>query len=429
MATKTNRASTTKTDAPEAEEEKPQKRRVRGEGGFQVSKDKKKTRGYKTIDGKRYWTTWQTSRPLALALIGQLKAPEPEIVPEPVPEPVLPRTVGDAIESFLKSADLEPTSLAGYLDSKRYLTELLPVQCTDLLREEVVEHYDLLAARGLAKSTINQAAVVLNGGLTWAADRAWMTKSVAKGVKLPTAPTQVITNFSNPDRLALEAASEGNRYEARYLLAIRFGPRPAELLGLTWRHVDFEAGTITIAAQLQSMKLLVDGVRVGPVYARKTKTSSGYRTIRVGPKIMGLLAAWKLVQESEALGRTLTTEQVRRREGTAARLADVKARKILKNPDIYTVPPDDLVFTLKNGDPLLARWDASLWTKLCITAKVLPKRLYSARHTAISHMLHQKQSLLSVSVMAGHNDPSFTKRRYAHELDVLVDDMHKVFDD
>lgn len=403
----------------------PIPRRVKGEGGFQHSKDKKKVRGYKSIDGKRYWTTWQTSGPLVVALMKNLAAPEPEIKPEPV----LPHTVGDAIAEHLRRADLAPSTLAGYLDSKRYLKPLLMIQCAELRREQVVKQYDALADRGLAKSSINQAAVVLKGGLNWAADRAWMTHNVASGVKLPPVPTKVITEMTDRDRLAMEAAMVGHRYEARYLLAIRFGARPAELLGLTWRHVDFEAGTITIAAQLLSLKLLVDGVRVGPVYATTTKTSAGFRTLRVGRKIMSLLEAWKLTQEAESDGRILTEDQLKRREGTAARLADVKERKVLKNPDRYSVPPDDLVFTQTNGDPLLARWDAALWTKLCKAADVDPQRLYSARHTAVSHMLREKQPLLAVSIMAGHEDPSFTKRRYGHGLDVLAGDVHEIFTD
>jgi integrase len=69
-------------------------------------------------------------------------------------------------------------------------------------------------------------------------------------------------------RSLLEAA-KGDKLEALYVLAITTGMRQGELLGLMWKDIDLEAGTLKVR------RSVYDGVISPP------KTSVGRRTIRL----------------------------------------------------------------------------------------------------------------------------------------------------
>jgi integrase len=214
------------------------------------------------------------------------------------------------------------------------------------------------------------------------------------------------------------AAFVDHRYEARFRLALIWGLRPGEATGLTWERVDFVRGTIEIAAQLQRSKIAVNGEPLGTIHRAGTKSTAGARTI------WRLLELWKDAQAAEMIGRELAPFQIQHRAQQAARLAAAKDLGLLVSPGLYSVPPaDGLVFTLANGDPILPRWDADMWTALCNRAGIKHVRLYVARHTAINHMLRSGAPLASVSVAAGHHSQAFTERVYGGNRDVIGDGL------
>src|SRR5207237_10145061 len=70
-------------------------------------------------------------------------------------------------------------------------------------------------------------------------------------------------------RIVVAAKATGGQLGAFVLVAFDSGARKSELHGLSWEHVDLETGVITIARQLDSVKLSEAGaVRFGPT---KTK--------------------------------------------------------------------------------------------------------------------------------------------------------------
>jgi integrase len=408
-------------------------RRPQGEGGYTKPRERDGAiRGYKTINGKRVYTRWMPNMLAAAAALRGLEAAVEErtrLAAEAL-KPAHAETLGDAIDGYLARTELAQSTLSGYIYSKEhYLTELLALKVTDLPRKQIVKHYDRLADRGLSKATIRQAAAVLKNGLGYAFDRGWEPADTGRRIKLPKAPVRDVEGLEDNARLRLEQALVGHRYEARYLFALRYAARPAEVTGLTWRHIDFKAGTILIAGQLQYSNIRVDGVAIGPMYTTRVKTPTSRRTISPGPRIMDLLREWKLEQARELAENQPTALLLELRQKRIDRLELAKAKGLFSEPAEYHPLPADLVFTQRNGEPLTPTHDGDMWRALARRAE-LPSgsNLYVMRHTAITHMLASKVELLSVSLMAGHVSVAFTQARYGKGLEVPTD-VRRIFSD
>src|ERR1019366_258953 len=76
-------------------------------------------------------------------------------------------------------------------------------------------------------------------------------RNVATLVQAPRVVTAEIKPFSLAEARALLASGRGDRWEAIYTVAISFGLRQGEILGLRWADVDFENAEVRVCAQLQ----------------------------------------------------------------------------------------------------------------------------------------------------------------------------------
>ena len=396
-------------------------RRPKGEGGYQVRKADGWVRGYKTFSGRRVWTHWCKNRYLASEALKLLVAP---VAADE-------RTIGFAVESFLGKTKLAASTRGGYEVSVRnYLAALLPLPVASLTRKDVAAHYVALAERGLASATIHQAANILKKGLDYAVESEWagVGANVAARITLPSAPSKQVKGLAPIPRAKVLTTLVGHRYEARYRLGLLWALRPGEATGLTWDRVNLKKHTITVSGQLQPSKITVDGHMLGTIYRATTKSRAGKRTFAIDEETIRLLGEWRLVQTEERAGRDLTATQVARRSTQAARIERAKDLGLLNDPDLYSPAPDNLVFTLANGDPLLLRWDAALWRSLLVAAGVPHTRVYAGRHTSVNHLLVSGAPLLAVSVMAGHGSQAFTQRVYGGNLDAVTDGLAGLID-
>src|SRR5215208_4381744 len=81
---------------------------------------------------------------------------------------------------------------------------------------------------------------------------------------------------------SLLVAAKGDKLEALYVLAITTGMRQGELLGLMWKDIDLNAGTLKVN------RSVYDGVISPP------KTSAGRRTIRLSKLAIAALKQHKI---------------------------------------------------------------------------------------------------------------------------------------
>lgn len=177
-------------------------------------------------------------------------------------------------------------------------------------------------------------------------------------------------------RRFLEAVAD-DRLHALWLLACTTAMREAELLGLSWRDVDFQAGHMAIRQQLIRVK---GEFIVGPPKSRR-----GTRTIALSA------LTWTALRAHQ---KRMVTER--------GRIMDL----------------DELVFTTEKGLPLYGyRVVAMLRGHLERIEIKRPKlKLHELRHTAASFMVAEGIPEPAIREVLGHKTVRLLMERYAHSL-------------
>ena len=188
-------------------------------------------------------------------------------------------------------------------------------------------------------------------------------------------------------RLLLDAAV-GYRFEAAVVLALAYGMRRGEVLGLHWSALDWQAGTLRVTHGVKRI--------------RERDTSSGRRTrLVVGelktPKSRRLL--------------TLTPEMVARFRQHRAVQAEVQLAAGSSWQD------HGLIFASEVGTPMDPDNFSHSFTRLCEQAGLGHWHPHELRHSGASLMLAQGTPLHVVSEVLGHASIAITKDVYGHLLE------------
>jgi integrase len=170
-------------------------------------------------------------------------------------------------------------------------------------------------------------------------------------------------------------AIKDERLSAPMLLSL-LGMRPAEVCGLRWSDVDFDAEELRI----ENTRTLVDGEMI----EKDTKSEKGTRALPLPAPVTAALKSFKAKQAAEKLALG---------EGYA---------------DNGYVLVDD------SGRAVRTDWLRRRAYELMETAGVRRVRLYDARHACLTFLATNGVPDVIVSAWAGHADLSFTKRTYVH---------------
>jgi integrase len=133
------------------------------------------------------------------------------------------------------------------------------VRLSKLTQRHVREMQAAIQATGSTRNAV-KAHQSLQKALTDAVREGLLARNVAELVDRPKHLTRSYGALS-PDaarHLVNTAVDRGDPLASRWCAGFYTGARPAELLGLTWEHVDLEAGVIELAWQLQNHKRVHD---------------------------------------------------------------------------------------------------------------------------------------------------------------------------
>lgn len=182
------------------------------------------------------------------------------------------------------------------------------------------------------------------------------------------------------------------RLKARWLLSLRYGIRPGEVLGICVGDIDFNKAELTIRRQVQPK------TGKGTIIVHRVKTPSGKRVVPLDDEMLELLKDRRMARRRERRGDWKLYE--------------------------FEGQTYDLMFAQKNGNVTSQRLDAENWRRLLVTAKVPHVRRYVARHNAASRLMALPNvDVVAVAAIMGHSDPSFTLKRYSHALSEKKKDM------
>lgn len=282
--------------------------------------------------------------------------------------------LSEFIAQFMERASrrgVRPTTLYNYqrLVDKRLLPDLGGMRLCDLSRANVQAWIDGIAAPSVARLSYR----LLHAVLAEAIDLELLPVNPCERIRLPAAG-QSGTSWSRDQARRFLATAANHMHQPYWLLAVRLGLRPSELLGLRWQSVDLEAGTLAVV----EARPIVATRR----FAGRPKSPSGVRLLDLPADLIAALRSHKLRQSA-----------LRLRQGAAWQ---------------------DLVVTNHLGAEINYRalWQA--FRRLCRRADVPVIRLYDMRHTAISLMAEAGADFKAISEVAGHSDPRLTRRVYQH---------------
>lgn len=183
---------------------------------------------------------------------------------------------------------LKPQTMRSYRSkSARYIVPMIGRrQLTDLRAEHIETMYDQMRADGLAEATIRQTHAILAGALKDAVRADKLSYNPIDKTIPPGTEKAVREQFTvDQARRVLRAAGD----DARWWLALFYGMRQGEVLGLDWRDIDLDAEVLVIAQTLQTDE-------DGHLFLGTPKTEASKRILPLLPQISNRL---RLLWESE----------------------------------------------------------------------------------------------------------------------------------
>lgn len=177
-------------------------------------------------------------------------------------------TVGQAIDRYIESKDavLSPSTVAGYKRIRHYaLQDIMGKELNSLTQEAVQRSINAMSRGGKSPKSIRNAHGLLSAAIAeYRPDmilRTTMPQKVKHETQIPT----------DEEVEKIISTARGTVMELPVLLAVWFGLRVSEILGITWDSISGD--------MLHIKGAIVDG-ESGPV-EKGTKTYSGDRKIRL----------------------------------------------------------------------------------------------------------------------------------------------------
>jgi integrase len=265
-------------------------------------------------------------------------------------------------------------------------TGLGAIRVDRLERDDVARWLDRLAASGdVSRRSIQIFRMVLRAALDDAVATGELRRSPAARVGMPRqvakAGHQREVNAWTEDELQrFLVGIAGHRWEAPLRLAVLYGLRRSELLGLRWSAVDVKKGTVRIE------RALVE-VRGRPEWSAG-KNARSRRTIPIDAAMARELGGHRRFQAEERLAAG------------------------------YEWVDNDLVVATRAGTPVSpGNFDQTL-DRLVARAGVPRLTSHGLRHTAATHMVRHAGDIGEIRAAAdllGHS-PDMLMRTYAHAL-------------
>ncbi|GEA15567.1 site-specific integrase [Moorella sp. E308F] len=305
-------------------------------------------------------------------------------------------TVGEWLDTWLNEyvkPHVRPTTWGGYeyIVRQHLKPALGKIRLKDLRPDHLQKLYNEKLAGGrvdgqgqLSNRTVRLMHVVIHAALKQAMKNQLVIRNVADATKPPSLKKKEIRVLSPEEQARFISILKDDRLGAAFLLDLATGLRRGELLGLRWRDVNLEEGTITINQSLVE-------VRTGNAEGKKTmlmfqepKTKQSKRTIPIPKSILTELKAHKIRQDHE------------------------KSQAGPKYQD------NDLVFATAEGKPINPRNFNRSFYRLVKKAGLPPINPHALRHTFATRLLEADEHPKVVQDLLGHSQISLTLDTYSH---------------
>ncbi|HEX2903441.1 MAG TPA: site-specific integrase [Jatrophihabitans sp.] len=314
-----------------------------------------------------------------------------------VPAPRQTLTVAEWLTHWLEHiapARVRPSTLHAYETyiNGRIIPALGQHRLDRLLPEHVEKFYrdctrpgiriDPQTGRRIEQKPMQPASIlhchrILSRALKVAMQRERVGRNVCTLVDAPRVVRAEVEPLTNDEARKVLHAAKADRNAARWSVALALGLRQGEALGLQWKDVDLDAGTVRIRRALQRQG------GTGLVFV-EPKSRAGRRTIALPGQLVEVLRGHRDQQNIERLAAANLWHEY------------------------------DLVFAQVTGKPIDPRRDYLDWKALLRRAEVRDARLHDARHTAATLLLTQGVPARVAMQILGHSQITLTLGTYSH---------------
>jgi integrase len=288
-----------------------------------------------------------------------------------------PMTVGQYLTHWqdnVAKPSVRETTWASYERCVRLhlIPNLGGIKLAQLRPVHVEQFFADISRAGVSKGNAKKVGEVLSTALEQAVRTGLIPVSPARPVAKPQPPEEEIIPFTPDEIRRIRVAAADQRLEAMFALAIGTGAREGELLGLARQHVDLDQGTVSIQRSLAVVK--------GGWLLKEPKSKRGRRIVDLPRFCVDALREHfkKMLAEGNA--------------GAPVLFCTRTGHFISKSSFVRQVHA-----------PLLAK------------AKVPYRKFHTFRHTHVSQLLQQGESVVDVARRVGDR-PEVILKSYAHFL-------------
>jgi integrase len=260
-----------------------------------------------------------------------------------------------------------------------FLKNLQPEQL-QLFYNDLLESGRADGKGGLSNKTVREVHSVIHGALKQAVKNNLVIRNAAEATAPPRKIKHEMQTIDADQVVQFLNCARNDRLYAAFLLEFNTGIRRGELLGLQWKDVDLETGTISICRSL--VRIYNKGKT--ELSFQEPKTAAAKRTLPITAEVVAALKNHKKQQIEERLAFGSEYED------------------------------NDLVFCSPKGTPLDPRSFTRHFDTLLNKAGLPHIRFHDARHTVATLLLEQNEHPRVVQELLGHSDISTTLGTYSH---------------
>ena len=237
---------------------------------------------------------------------------------------------------------------------------------------------------GIAANTILHYHANIHKALAYAVKTELIATNPADKVELPKKQKHIANYYTQKELNILLKNSKGHLLETVIRLAVWFGLRRGEIIGMRWSSVDFDNKTISVTGTIKDRG--GKGEEVGKLYFEPTAKNSS--SLRSFPLSDAMIAYLKQVKDSQD-----------------------KRRNTIK---FYNHNWDDFVCVKNNGDLITLDSVSYAFPKFCKKCGLKPLKLHELRHSNITLLLEKGASMKELQEWAGHSSYNTTANIYSH---------------
>lgn len=332
--------------------------------------------------------------------------------------------------------------------------------------EHVDAMYKVMAKRKRKPATVHQAYRVLRTALGVAVKREKCSRNAAAIAGPPALEEDEVSPLTVAEAKRIVGVAEHRRNGVRWALAVSLGVRQGEALALLWKHVDLDAGTVTIQrkayrrswqhgcknpAACAKRKCRVEPCRKiwehGCPTSQRCRFTSAFRCPQRRPGdrcprhlrstcpppcptgCTGHASTCPEKRDGGIYYESPKTSRSRRVVSLPGPLVEaLRAHRRRQREDKMaarnTWVDNDLVFAGPFGEPVDARRDWQDWRDLLAEANVPPTKVHTARHTAATLLLVMGVDPRTVMDIMGWSQRAMLTR-YQHVVDELRQEAAK----